>query len=299
MSGIVRHEIPWGQWHAVKDATPFTTPIRRVFGSATIDPHVHPVEVGAVTDLDSEYVSKLKVDFNKQHELVFLTAGGVQKLVEPHIANAKSAIVLAAIRSNTYSNTFFPHLVEMPFPDGIIWSNRNVLDGYVIDKLKRRRTPGVLDHNIYMRVDFAWIVFGHDAGNKPSGNGRDIQIGSGLRLPDAPAFANGDPSEERGGASRNERSHRCKGLPEHDLGLVVGSQYCLFGGVRSAGVVIQGLCAGLVGVLCVLASFSLFRTFRRLEAIEIPWIALYAASLMGLVWCAGTLITGYVWLPWL
>lgn len=111
-------------------------------------------------------------------------------------------------------------------------------------------------------------------------------------------FVGGTLGEPSGDPGRNESADRCKGLPEHDPGLVVGNQKCLFGRVRRAGTIVQGFCAGLFGILCILASFSLYRTFRGREPVQIPWIALYASSLVGLVWCAGALITGYVWLPW-
>ena len=167
-----------------------------------------------------------------------------------------------------------------------------------------RRIPIIFDKHVevLMNVPSApsqgvETIDSHHQPGSMLGNGGLSGIRSGFRA--SSGVISSPLRVPSGGGSSQKRPSRCKGLPEHDLGLVVGNQDCLFGGVRRASGIIQGLCAGFVGVLCLCASFSFYRTFPIGKPSEPLWTAPFAACLMTLVWCFGVLITGYVWLPWL
>lgn len=102
-----------------------------------------------------------------------------------------------------------------------------------------------------------------------------------------------------GNASGGKSSYRCKGLPESDFGLVIRNENCLFGSVRRASRIVQGLVCGLFFGLCVLASFSVYSGIGGFGKVgDMRWIAVFAACLMTMIWCAGALISEYIWIPW-
>jgi hypothetical protein len=81
--------------------------------------------------------------------------------------------------------------------------------------------------------------------------------------------------------------------------LIVRNQNCLFGSVRRASLIFQGIQFGVFNLLLLCCAYGFYRLTGRFDG---DWRGIWLLPLCTayclMLWCAGGLMTGYVWVPW-